>query len=78
MKNVLERIYYEWCCELEDEQKVIDANENLSVFDEKIEKALGNDFFKYDDAVMEFVSQSQKQGFMAGFEIARQIMTGGR
>lgn len=35
-------------------------------------------FFKYDDAVMDVISAHQKQGFMAGFEIARQLMAGGK
>ena len=77
--SILESIYYEWNSGLEgDSTEVIKAHEELSIFDEGIKTALSENFFKYDDAVMDVISAHQKLGFMAGFEIARQLMAGGK
>ena len=77
--SILENIYCVWNNELEgDSEEVIKAFRELSKFDKEIKTALSEDFFEYDDAVMNVISTSQKQGFMAGFEIARQLMVGGK
>ena len=78
MENVLETLYYEWADNLEgDTKEVKEAFKKINEYENALRSALSDDFLPFDDAIMYVASTSQKQGFMAGFEIARQLLTGG-
>lgn len=75
--QILERIYYEWLEKLQDSNEVNDAMKKICNFDDKLRQNMGKDFYDLDNAIMGYSSASQKQGFMGGFEVARQLFLGG-
>lgn len=75
--NVLETLYHEWCSNLQDNREVEEAANELSKFDEELKDAMKDNCFDLDCAIFNFASVSQKQGFMGGFEVARQLFLGG-
>lgn len=75
--NVLETLYTEWCSDLQDNKEVREAAKVLGKFDEELKDVMKDSYFDLDCTIMNFASASQKQGFKAGFEIARQLFLGG-
>lgn len=79
MLSALDVIYYEWIDDLhENTKEVNEAFMKLNKYEDVLKNALSDEFFYYDNAVMDMISASQKQGFIAGFEFARQLFTGGK
>lgn len=72
---MLDVIYYEWLSNLRDTKEVKDAFKRLNEYEDTLKNALSDEFFPYDDAVMKAIGESQKQGFMGGFEVAKQLLT---
>lgn len=75
--QILERIYFEWCQEMKDSSAVDEAMKKLSSFNDQLRESVREDYYRLDEAIMDLASESQKQGFMAGFEVAKQLFLGG-
>lgn len=79
MNTILEKIYYEWLEDSEETKEVKEAYREIEKFNDLLKNSLKKeDFFKLDDAIVEHFSVGQKQGFMAGFEICKKLLLGGK
>lgn len=79
MNEILEKIYYEWLEELKDSEEIDRIQKELDEYDDILKEALPNrKFFEHDDLIMNFAYEHQKQGFIAGFEICKKLLLGGK
>lgn len=78
--NALETLYYEW-------NNTSGRNEKVDSVEKDIDRILDTvrnggmiarkDFFQLEDLIGDYGSISEKHGFMAGFEVAKQLFLGG-
>lgn len=79
--SILEELYYEWNSKSgrsESSEPIVKEMDEIINSAKKGEAMTTNHFYKLDDLIGEYGAISEKEGFMAGFEIARQLMTGGK
>ncbi len=75
--EALEVLFNKFCEKIEDSKEVKDSLKEINKYLDKIENNISyEDVFSFDEAIGSYGLYNLKQGFMAGFEIARQLFTG--
>ena len=76
--QILERIYIDYCEEYHNNVELNRLSENVMEYEELLRNALSDSFFDYENLMTKVVFEHQKQSFMAGFEMCKQLLLGGK
>lgn len=79
--QILETLYYEWnnnSGRSRESDPIVKEMDRIIDAAKKGGAMTTNHFYKLDDLIGEYGAISEKEGFMAGFEMCKQLLLGGK